>query len=77
MEVQFARESSTTLPLVDPIFKIQVTLPTKKRRDKTADEFAASLMAYLGKKSDKATMEYNMFKNSLEKYSAMNDANNS
>ena len=76
LEVQFARESSTTLPHVDPIFKIQVTLPTKKRRDKTADEFAASLMAYLGKKSDKATMEYNMFKNSLEKYSAVNDANN-
>ena len=72
LEVQFARESSTTLPHVDPIFKIQVTLPTKKRRDKTADEFAASLMAYLGKKSDKATM----FKNSLEKYSAVNDANN-
>ena len=76
LEVQFARESSTTLPHVDPIFKIQVTLPTKKRRDKTADEFAASLMAYLEKKSDKATMEYNMFKHSLEKYSVVNDPNN-
>ena len=75
LEVQFARESSTTLPSVDPLFKIQVTLPTKKRRDKTAAEFATSLMAYLGKKSDRACMEYTMFKSSLDKYS-INDANN-
>ena len=58
------------------IFKIQVTLPTKKRREKTADEFAASLMAYLGKKYDQASMEYNMFKHSLAKYSTPCDANN-
>ena len=75
LEVQFARESSTTLPSVDPIFKIQVTLPTKKRRDKTAEEFAISLMAYLGKKAEKASMEYNIFKTSLEKY-LNSDSNN-
>ena len=76
LEVQFARESSTTLPSVDPIFKIQVTLPSKKRRDKTATEFASSLMAYLGKKADRATMEYNLFKNSLEKYASPETNNN-
>ena len=36
LEMQFSRESSTTLPRVDPIFRIQVTLPNKKRRDKTS-----------------------------------------
>ena len=61
LELQFARESSTSLPHVDPLFKIQITLPSKKRREKTAQEFADSLVTYLGKKSDKATMEYNMF----------------
>ena len=76
LEVQFARESSTTLPSVDPIFKIQVTLPTKKRREKTAEEFAISLMAYLCRKSDRAFMEYTMFKDSLEKYSISDDNNN-
>ena len=70
MELQFARESSTSLPHVDPLFKIQITLPSKKRREKTAQEFADSLMAYLGKRSDKATMEYSMFRISLAKYSS-------
>ena len=35
-ELQFARESSTTLPSCDPLFKIQVTMPNKRHRDKTA-----------------------------------------
>ena len=76
LEVQFARESSTTLPSVDSIFKLQVTLTTKKRREKTAEEFAISLMAYLGIKSDRAFMEYTMFKDSLEKCSKPDDNNN-
>ena len=42
----------------------------KKRREKTAQEFADSLMAYLGKKSYKATMEYSMFRISLAKYNS-------
>ena len=29
-EVKFARDSSTTLPRVDPLFKIQVTMKNKK-----------------------------------------------
>ena len=66
-EVKFARDSSTTLPRVDPIFKIQVQekLNSKKRRDKTAEEFGAALMAYLGKKEDRVVMEYSTFKKSL------------
>ena len=39
MEVRFARDSSTTLPRVDPLFKIQITQANKKRRDKIAIEF--------------------------------------
>ena len=79
LEMQFARESSTSLPQIDPLFKIQITLPTKKRREKTADEFAESLMAYLGKKSEIATMDYSKFKLSLTKYSdreVVDDCNN-
>ena len=64
-EIQFARESSTTLPRVDPIFRIQVTQTNKKRRDKTEKEFGDSLMSYLGKKADRAISEYSAFKSSL------------
>ena len=38
-EVQFARQSTTTLPSLDALFKIQVKLPYKKRRDKNSEEF--------------------------------------
>ena len=75
-ELQFARESSTTLPSVDPLFRIQVTLPNKRRRDKTAKEFGESLMAFLGKKAESAAMEYNLFKSSLRKFSSESDGNN-
>ena len=64
-EMQFARNSSTTLPKVDPLFKIQVTMDNKKRRDKSALEFTESLMAYLGKKAERKVVEYESFKNSL------------
>ena len=69
LELRFARESSTTLPQADQVFRIQVTMPNKKRRDKTVNEFGESLMVYLGKKSDKAVIEYTKFKESLEKFS--------
>ena len=49
-EVKFARDSSTTLPRVDPLFKIQVTMKNKKHRDKTAIEFGEALMVYLGRR---------------------------
>ena len=67
LEVQFARESTTLLPKVDPIFRIQVTLPSGKRRMKTAQEFGDALMAYLGKRSDRTTLEYAKFQESLER----------
>ena len=63
MEVQFARDSSTTLPKVDPLFKIQVVLPNKKR----SEEFGEALMIFLGKKADRAVMEYSAFKQILTK----------
>ncbi|KAJ4945964.1 hypothetical protein JOQ06_023642 [Pogonophryne albipinna] len=44
LEVQFARGSTTLLPRVDPIFRIQVTLPSGKRRVTTAQEFGDALM---------------------------------
>ncbi|QQP49861.1 Hypothetical protein FKW44_010670 [Caligus rogercresseyi] len=66
VEVQFARESTTLLPKVDPIFRIQVTLPSGKRRMKTAQEFGDALMAYLGKRSDRTTLEYAKFKKVLK-----------
>ena len=75
-EIQFARESSTTLPSVDPLFKIQVTLPTGKRRDKTYQEFGEALMTFLGKKSDTNIMDYSIFVSSLNKFSGNNDKNN-
>ena len=66
-ELQFARES---LPSTDPLFRIQVTLPNKKRRDKTTMEFVDSLMSFLGKKAESTAMEYNLFKTSLKKFSS-------
>ena len=64
-ELRFARESSTTLPKVDPIFRVQVSLAGNKRRDKSSAEFGSSLMAYLGKKADRNLSEYLTFKKSL------------
>ena len=63
-EVQFARNSSTTLPRVDPMFKVQVTLENKKRRDKTSLEIAETPVAYLGKKADRAVVEYELISKS-------------
>ena len=45
-------------------------MPNKKRRDKTAQEFSEALMAFLGKQSDRATMDYSTFKESLAKLSS-------
>ena len=64
-EVQFARESSTTLPKIDTLFKIQVSPVNKNRRDKIPREFGESLMAYLGKKADRTVSEYSSFQRSL------------
>ena len=49
LEVQFARESTTLLPKVDPLFRIQITLPNGKRWMKTAVEFGEALICYLAR----------------------------
>lgn len=70
MELQFARDSSTLLPKVDPLFKIQVTLPTGKRRDKNAQEFGEALKSFLGRRADRSTLDYDKFADSLERLSS-------
>ena len=42
-----------------------VTLPNKKRRDKTAEEYCISLKALLGRKGQKKTISLDKFKESL------------
>ena len=59
-EMKFAHDSSTTLPRNDPLFRIQVS--GKKRRDKTAEEFAVSLKAMFGKRKGKNTITLDRFK---------------
>ena len=60
-EVQYARDTSTLLPRVDPLFKIRKVMPNGKGRDKTATEFGASMKLFLGKKMDQKKLEYDMF----------------
>ena len=55
-EVTFARDSSTILPRVDPLFRIQVSIPGKPRRDKTAEEFGEALKVLFGKRAGKRTL---------------------
>ena len=69
MELQFARDSSTTLPKTEPLFRVMVTMPNKRKRDKSAEEFGESLMVFLGKQTDQIIMDYSVFKSSLEKLS--------
>ena len=67
-ELSFARDSSTLLPKVDPIFKIQIVIPeTGKRRQKTPSEFGAALKSLLGKRSNREVIEYGKFKETLER----------
>ena len=66
LEVKFARESSTTLPRVDPLFRIQVGRGLSgRRREKTAQEFAEALAVFLGRKSDRTFSDYAAFSHSL------------
>ena len=69
LELKFARDSSTILPRNDPIFKVQITQSTGKRRDKTPEEFGEALMSFLGKKGDRTTQDYAKFQESLQKLS--------
>ena len=69
LEIQFARECSTLLPSVDPIFKIMKTQPNGERKMKTALEFGEALMSFLGKRNDRTMIEYNKFQETLNKLS--------
>ena len=68
-EIQFARECSTLLPSVDPIFKIMKTQPNGERKMKTALEFGEALMSFLGKRNDQTMIEYNKLQETLNKLS--------
>ena len=67
-EIQFARDSSSTLPKCDPIFRIRVTLANKKQRDKTSMEYAEAMKALLGKRVDisKQGLSLDTFNKSLK-----------
>ncbi|KAJ8397113.1 hypothetical protein AAFF_G00009670 [Aldrovandia affinis] len=54
---------------VDMGFKILalVTLPSGKRRMKTVQEFGDALTSYLGRRSDRTTLEYEKFQQSLDR----------
>ena len=47
------------------LLNLKVTMPNKKRRDKTAEEFGDALMIFLGKKVDRSAMDYDTFQQSL------------
>ena len=68
MEIKFARDSSTHLPKSDPLFRVQLQLPNKQRREINSMEYAIALRAILGKRNDSqssVTLEH--FRNSLDK----------
>ena len=69
LEVKYARDSSTTLPKTEPIFRIQISALNQKRRDKTAEEFGVSLKALYGKKAGKLALSLDQFKQSLNNIS--------
>ena len=72
LEIKYARDSSKRLPKNDPLFRIQISLPNKKRRDKDSGEFAIALKAILGKRSDsQSTVTMQHFRNSLDKTFSM------
>ena len=61
LEIKFARECSTLLPTIDPIYKIMETQPNGERNMKTSLEFGEALMSFLGKRNDQTMIEYNKF----------------
>ena len=69
LELQFARDSSTTLPKTDPLFRVMVVEPNKKRRTKTPQEFGEAIKIFLGKKVDQTVLDYDSFSQSLTKLS--------
>ena len=68
-EIQFARECSTLLPSVDPIYIIMETQPNGERNMKNSLEFGVALMSFLGKRNDRTMIEYNKFQETHNKFS--------
>ena len=66
MEITYARDSTTLLPKVDPLFRIRKILPSGSQRDKTSSEFGECLMVLLGRRGDRQEFDYSRFKRSLE-----------
>ena len=67
LEISYTRDTSTLLPKVDPLFKIQKVDVKVKLRDKTAVEFGEALMILLGRKADIRAMDYSTFRDYLSK----------
>ena len=67
LEISYARDTSTLLPKVDPLFKIRKVDVKGKQRDKTAKEFGEALAVLLGRKADRKAMDYSTFKECLIK----------
>ena len=67
LEIQYARDTSTPLPKVEPLFRIRMTMANGKQRDKTSTEFGGAMKVLLGQKEDRKSLEYSKFQESLEK----------
>ena len=67
LEISYARDTTTLLPKVDPLFKIRKVDLKGKQRDKTAIEFGEALAVLLGRKADRKAMDYSTFKDCLTK----------
>ena len=67
LEISYARDTSTLLPKVDPLFKIRKVDVKGKQRDKTAVEFGEALTILLGRKADRRAMDYSTFRDCLSK----------
>ena len=68
-EIQFARESSTLLPSVDPIFKIMKRQPNGKRKMKTALNLERLSCLSLASGVTETMIEYNKFQETLNRFS--------
>ena len=67
LEISYARDTTTLLPKVDPLFKIRKVDLKGKQRDKTAIEFGEALAVLLGRKADRRAMDYSTFTDYLTK----------
>ena len=67
--MQFARENSTPLPSVDPIFKIMKRQPNGKRKMKTALNLDRLSCLSLASGLTETMIEYNKFQETLNKLS--------